>query len=177
VLTGVTVFTLLFTVILAIIIFKRSKGLPGREEPQQTQLQAALLQTGEEIISRLEAKIYHLELLLAEADEKILQLESKLQAVDRLAPATERHPAVQPINFQEDFQPRQLDTDITLLSNQSTPPATQNNLSDIPVAPEVNYKHQQVLAMAEQGYSITEIAKNTGVGKGEIMLLLKLHKK
>jgi DNA-directed RNA polymerase specialized sigma24 family protein len=38
-------------------------------------------------------------------------------------------------------------------------------------------RRKQVLAMAEQGYSVTEIAKATGSGKGEIMLLLQLNKK
>ena len=35
----------------------------------------------------------------------------------------------------------------------------------------------QILEMAEQGYSVTDIAQNMGVGKGEVMLLLKLRKK
>ncbi|HWR39239.1 MAG TPA: hypothetical protein VN611_07040 [Patescibacteria group bacterium] len=34
-----------------------------------------------------------------------------------------------------------------------------------------------VIAMSEQGYDVTEIAKSTGVGQGEIQLLLQLHKK
>lgn len=38
-------------------------------------------------------------------------------------------------------------------------------------------KHRLIIAMAEQGYSVTEMAKLTGVGKGEIMLLLQLNKK
>ena len=38
-------------------------------------------------------------------------------------------------------------------------------------------KHRLIIAMAEQGYSVTEMAKLAGVGKGEIMLLLQLNKK
>lgn len=38
-------------------------------------------------------------------------------------------------------------------------------------------KHRLIIAMAEQGYGVTEMAKLTGVGKGEIMLLLQLNKK
>lgn len=33
-----------------------------------------------------------------------------------------------------------------------------------------------ILTMAEQGYTLTEIAKATGLGKGEITLFLELHK-
>jgi len=38
-------------------------------------------------------------------------------------------------------------------------------------------KKQLIMAMADQGYSVTEIAKATGLGKGEIMLLLQLNKR
>ncbi|MGL5514946.1 MAG: hypothetical protein ACRDBM_17165, partial [Sporomusa sp.] len=38
-------------------------------------------------------------------------------------------------------------------------------------------KHRLIIAMAEQGCGVTEMAKLTGVGKGEIILLLQLNKK
>ena len=38
-------------------------------------------------------------------------------------------------------------------------------------------KRTTILDMAEQGYSVTDIAQMMGVGKGEVMLLLKLRKK
>lgn len=38
-------------------------------------------------------------------------------------------------------------------------------------------KRTAILEMAEQGYSVTDIAQKMGVGKGEVMLLLKLRKK
>lgn len=49
-------------------------------------------------------------------------------------------------------------------------------------APAANPPPQQdkrttILDMAEQGYSVTDIAQMMGVGKGEVMLLLKLRKK
>lgn len=40
-----------------------------------------------------------------------------------------------------------------------------------------HHKHSLILTMAEQGYSPVEIAKATGAGKGEILLLLQLNKK
>lgn len=38
-------------------------------------------------------------------------------------------------------------------------------------------KRTTILEMAEQGYSVTDIAQKMGIGKGEVMLLLKLRKK
>ena len=41
----------------------------------------------------------------------------------------------------------------------------------------VTDKRTLILDMSEQGMSVEEMAKNMGVGKGEVMLLLKLRKK
>jgi DNA-directed RNA polymerase specialized sigma24 family protein len=38
-------------------------------------------------------------------------------------------------------------------------------------------KRTVILDMAEQGYSVTDIAQKMGIGKGEVMLLLKLRRK
>ena len=49
--------------------------------------------------------------------------------------------------------------------------------SNIEAPPPRNDKRATILNMAEQGFSVTEIAQKMGVGKGEVMLLLKLRKK
>lgn len=43
--------------------------------------------------------------------------------------------------------------------------------------PLVKDKRTMILDMAEQGWSVTDIAQKMGIGKGEVMLLLKLRKK
>jgi hypothetical protein len=43
--------------------------------------------------------------------------------------------------------------------------------------PLVMDKRTTILEMAEQGWSVTDIAQKMGIGKGEVMLLLKLRKK
>lgn len=48
--------------------------------------------------------------------------------------------------------------------------------NEAPLPPR-NDKRATILDMAEQGCSVTEIAQKMGVGKGEVMLLLKLRKK
>ena len=40
-----------------------------------------------------------------------------------------------------------------------------------------NDKRRIIITMADQGYNVTEIAKTTGMGKGEIMLFLQLNRK
>ena len=43
--------------------------------------------------------------------------------------------------------------------------------------PLVMDKRTTILELAEQGWSVTDIAQKMGIGKGEVMLLLKLRKK
>lgn len=43
--------------------------------------------------------------------------------------------------------------------------------------PLVMDKRATILDLAEQGWSVTDIAQKMGIGKGEVMLLLKLRKK
>jgi len=43
--------------------------------------------------------------------------------------------------------------------------------------PPVQDKRATILDMAEQGFSVIDIAQKMGIGKGEVMLLLKLRKK
>lgn len=54
---------------------------------------------------------------------------------------------------------------------------TENLAANKNLLADDNSKHSLILAMAEQGYSPLEIAKATGAGKGEILLVLQLNKK
>ena len=53
-------------------------------------------------------------------------------------------------------------------------PATKTTAQSKPL---VKDKRTMILDMAEQGWSVTDIAQKMGIGKGEVMLLLKLRKK
>ena len=53
---------------------------------------------------------------------------------------------------------------------------SRKELPDAQTAPATD-KRAAILEMAEQGRSVTDIAQTMGIGKGEVMLLLKLRKK
>ena len=57
------------------------------------------------------------------------------------------------------------------------PPVVKMVKSAAQSKPLVMDKRTTILELAEQGWSVTDIAQKMGIGKGEVMLLLKLRKK
>jgi uncharacterized coiled-coil protein SlyX len=145
-----------------------------------SELQEQLEQTADKVIKRLETQIAHLELLLEEADAKIEQLDSRLQSSNPSEHESEtvlpiikgqQHidftlPAEQPV-----LQPLELSA-VKPTANENMPLTTKDSRETLS-----HDKRRLIVTMAEQGYNVTEIAKATGMGKGEITLMLQLHRK
>ncbi|MBP2635841.1 MAG: hypothetical protein H6Q72_1748 [Firmicutes bacterium] len=157
-----------------------------------------LEQTADVIIRRLEEEAVQLELLLEEAEIKIgmlsQQVEHANKIIEQMLDVEKRQkeveiekcreevvndhkndnvlPAIEPENFEEHI----------LIDNEMQPVDEQNDIDlslldmDIPEKSINVEKYRHIITMAEQGYTVTEIAKATGMGKGEIMLLLQLNK-
>jgi hypothetical protein len=175
-LTSTIVAVLIFLCLLFFIIYKRDvlmriftidASLPANE------LQEQLERTADSVVQRLEDKIAHLEYLLDEADAKIELLEKYIEAAPKEAKGGLQN-VVQaaPVQIMTAYQannnlPKEPESssmpDVTAHSRESA----MVNHSD---------KKSVVLAMAEQGYNVTEIAKVLNLGKGEVMLLLQLNK-
>lgn len=160
------------------ILYKRnilSQVLPDNTATLTSQLKLQLEQTADTVIEQLEERIGHLESLLYEADAKIIELEKRLKAVDTsisINPPREKvldkYITSQEINTEQNQQISSIKIDMNSNIDQDSVEDTITVDDD---------KRRLVLAMAEQGYNITEIAKVTGKGKGEIMLLLQLNKR
>ena len=140
--------------------------MPGISPANRFQEQ--LEQTADIVLKRLEEQIIHLEKLLEEANEKVTSLDNKIQVANKIL--NKEHNIIK-----ESLNP--------LLSSDSI-----NNVkvieNEILMMSIDNYKEMgrsdkrnSIIEMATLGYDITEIAKTTGVSKGEIMLLLQLNKK
>jgi hypothetical protein len=145
-----------------------------------SELQRQLESTADVVISRLENQIAHLELLLDEADEKIAVLDRQLQQADNIL-----------IEQPDITENKQLAAageviDLRLPSLQPPPefaPASSTAAFNDPAGAKDEKeglnanKRRLISSMATQGYNVTEIAKATGLGKGEVMLFLQLNKK
>ena len=141
------------------------------------ELQERLERTADNVIWRLEEKIAYLEALLKEADQKIEQLErqavrpSQDETADVPVPEVSFMPLAKAASlYQQSSLPPAKD-------KQEEPPRQEAPAVETKGRPIPQDKHKVIVAMAEQGFNVTEIAKAVGMGKGEIMLVLQLNKK
>ena len=129
------------------------------------ELHEELNKTADIIVKRIESEIAHLEYLLEEAEARSRELEKQLLSAEHIIKTLASSETPQ-AGYQELS---------TQLPDKETKASSPDSLS---LNVEANMeKRNLVAAMAEQGYSITEIAKALGIGKGEVILLLQLHKK
>jgi hypothetical protein len=173
-LTSTIVVIAIFLFFLFFVFYKRDmliKMFSLNASASSQELQAQLTKTADTIIKRLEEEISHLEFLLEEAEAKSAVLEKQLQTAEILLQqltsdellSLQSKPSLDPL-----LDDQKLQTAFRIAPSEEDTP-----LKD----PASIEKRSLIIAMADQGYSITEIAKATELGKGEIMLLLHLHKK
>lgn len=176
-LTGLIIMVVLILFLVVFAVYKRDmviKMFSLRVDDQANLFQEQLEQTADKVISRLEEQITHLELLLEEADNKISLLNDRIQAVDESVNRAGQLAVVDSEAGRGDglYQEKDVSycdfSDVDVAVDNMVPPKTELFSHD---------KKQLIMAMADQGYSVTEIAKATGLGKGEIMLLLQLNKR
>lgn len=176
--TMVTIAVLLFFVFF--IFYKRDLVMRLFSVEAQTpanELQERLERTADNVIWRLEEKIAYLEALLKEADQKIELLESKVardgqdENGDSPVPEISFMPPARAASL---YQQNSLQPAKDRQEEQPRPEAPAMESKGRPIPQD---KHKVIVAMAEQGFNVTEIAKAVGMGKGEIMLVLQLNKK
>lgn len=185
-LTGSIVLALSILFFIFFIIYKRdmlTKMFSLNASQPAGELQEQLERTADTVIKRLETQIAHLELLLDEADAKITQLDQKLQAADNIIRHYERlSPIAKQTSVDFRLPPESPSDQTTSGSFTVAAPDRDNSGCDEQSARDGKDsltwdKRKQIIEMSQQGYSVMEIAKTTGMGKGEIMLFLQLNKK
>ena len=166
-----SIIVIIFIVVVFFIIYKRDILLQMSSisvTSSTIRFQEQLEQTADIVIKRLVEQITHLEELLDEANEKIACLDNKIQIANKILNNENN-------NISECLNQSIISTSTTNIGTVTNEIATVSieNYKDM----GRNGKRSSILEMSDLGYDITEIAKNTGISKGEIMLLLQLNKK
>ncbi|WP_094607581.1 hypothetical protein SPSIL_023340 [Sporomusa silvacetica DSM 10669] len=176
-------FLLIYKKEMIVKMFMLKLSAPANEFTQQ------LEQTADSIIRRLEEEAAQLELLIEEAETKIGLLSQQVEHANKIIEQLSALEEKRSVAEQQD-----LGLVVAEVGNASVPPVVDDVLLE-PVQPIAELsieadenkhtvkevinveKYRHIIAMADQNYTVTEIAKATGMGKGEIMLLLQLNKK
>jgi hypothetical protein len=171
-LTGLIVFVVIILFFAFFVVYKRDmvmRMFTLNAASPAGEFQQELEKAADAAISRLETQIAHLEFLLDEADARIAEFDRLLRAAPQGAapmPAAAAEPGSAPPAQAVDVRLAPEGPAIAVSADEAA--VRDGAAAD---------RRKQILTMAEQGYSVTEIAKSTGAGKGEIMLLLQLNKK
>ena len=184
-LTGVIVALFAIVLLFFLLLYKKemiSKMLMLNISAPANEFTQQLEQTADSIIRRLEEEATQLELLLEEAEVKIGMLSQQVEHANKIIEkmvALEEKPSV--------VEQQEIGLVATEISNASAPKAGDEvyvetdkpiHADESTVKESINIeKYRHIIVMEDQGYTVTEIAKATGMGRGEIMLLLQLNKK
>lgn len=190
-LTGVIILLLTVMVLAFLFIYKKEmiiKMFTLNASTSANEFNQQLELTADSIIRRLEAEAAQLELLLEEAEEKIgmlsQQVEHANKIIEQLTDLPKEKNELEKSNSQDTNEIIEIDDAENPVSSLRMEVAAVNDEvadkfdEDDLVDREPNLeKHRLIIGMYDQGYSVTDIAKATGMGKGEVMLLLQLNKK
>ncbi len=190
-LTGVIILLLTVMVLAFLFIYKKEmiiKMFTLNVSTSTSEFNQQLELTADSIIRRLETEAAQLELLLEEAEEKIgmlsQQVEHANKIIEQLTDLPKEKDEPEKSNSRDTNEIMEIDNAENLVPSQRMDvSAVDDEVADkfdeadfIDREPNLE-KHRLVIGMYDQGYSVTDIAKATGMGKGEVMLLLQLNKK
>lgn len=164
-------FVIIILVMIVVIIRRQlAKNKVGSEnfDDSASQLQMQLEEAADIIIKRVENQVNHLELLIREADEKIIALDDKLKQIEALD-KSERA-----IAFDEDLKfTKRAEVNFSNKEKRIIVPLKEESIKKIEIKPtKIN---KMVFEMLDHGNTIDGIAKQTGLGKGAILLLKELY--
>lgn len=159
----------------------RRSHLLAQQSQQNQMRQLQLEQQHQQMIDWVQKQRQQLEQEFVLRQQSRIQLSPQSQVADvpepvRQTPAVRVSPVSPiPMQVQEKLQEARRPTE-----PMPAPPVVQAAKPIKAVAqakPLVTDKRTTILDMAEQGWSVTDIAQKMGIGKGEVMLLLKLRKR
>lgn len=168
---------LIVIVIMMIVIFRRQSMQSKLKERKNlddsaSQLQLQLEEVADAVIGRMENRIDHLEMLIAEADDKIVRLDDQMKCVAALKEqealrvekvVDTQLPALEKI-------PQEL-TEAPIAQAMPLPRLSEKKKIAVPLSKA----NQAVIDLLDGGYSLNEIAKKTGMGKGAILLIQEMY--
>lgn len=151
------------------------------------QLQLQMEKTADEIIQRMENQASHLEFLAQEADEKIFQLDAKIKRIEALmtelnaendknVKSNESKLFQHPEKSCLEKKCEDKNSDHVFFQDEKRIVAEKEPVSKKKLDVRSSKMNKMVFDLMDRGYTIDEIAKQTGIGKGAILLIQEMYK-
>lgn len=138
-------------------------------------LRLQIEEVADSVISRMENRIDHLEMLIGEADAKIIDLDDKLKEIQRKEEEAALAAAAVAACVKEEEPPaRLLDKERAEAPQEVSAP---HKLEKKFPAKELSPINKRVLDLFEDGCPLDDIARKTGMGKGAILMIKEMYKK
>lgn len=173
--SGTTGLLIIVAVMLIVIIRRQLRQRAARESDVMAasaqELQLQLEETADRIIKRMGNHVDHLEVLIAEADEKIALFDEKIRRWESLSQVAETSDSCPAAKGQADS--RRTDA----LAECSVPGffgAAQRENEQERLPRKLSGVHEKVATMLKNGKTMDEIARETGLGKGAIFLIQEM---
>jgi len=171
-------FFFILVVMVGVIIrrqLEKNKVSVNDFDQSATRLQLQLEEAADVIIARMENHVNHLEFLIEEADNKIVELDHRIKTVEELSQKQlifEKQAIVHPIN------------EVNPVTNHVEPIKEvvehKTEITAKAMRPKFVLKdsalNTEVFDMLDKGCSLDQITKETGIGKGAIKLIKQMYK-
>jgi len=171
-------FFFILVVMVGVIIrrqLEKNKISANSFDQSATRLQLQLEEAADVIITRMENHVNHLEFLIEEADNKIVELDHRIKMIEELSqklPIFEKEAAFHHIN---DVNPvtNHVETIKKVIEHKTEVTAKTMRSKFVLKDSALN---TAVFDMLDKGCSLDQITKETGIGKGAIKLIKQMYK-
>lgn len=175
--SGTTGLLIIVAVMLIVIIRRQLRQRAAQDGERLAnsaqELELRLEETADRIVKRMGNHVNHLEVLIAEADEKIAQMDDRIrrwEAVSQTKPPEERPVAAGKADFGRAGR----------LEGRGVPslfaaPQKEGGARKERAPQKLSGVHEKAAAMLKSGRTVDEIARETGLGKGAIFLIQEMY--
>lgn len=164
--TAMVGFFFILVVMVVVIIRRQIKknNVNDGLDYSTTRLQIHLEEAADVIIKRMEEHVNQLEFLIEEANQKIVQLDQYMKKIEKLE------------GQKKEVVQKELSENTVKLMEPVMKEPTTSCIDKPKIMLKESAINTEVFHMLGEGFSLDEISKKTGVGKGAIKLIKQMYK-
>lgn len=165
-------------IVMVIVIIRRqlekNKVSANGFDQSATRLQLQLEEAADIIIARMENHVNHLEFLIEEADTKIVELDHRIKTIEELSQKQLDLKKQADVHYMNDIN--LVTTHVEMIKKDVEDEAEVTKTMRPKFVLKDSALNTAVFDMLDKGFSLDQITKKTGIGKGAIKLIKQMYK-